>query len=165
MLTEPDTSRCGTKPSSLPEKATATRKVKEVIHIRLNPNNINRDSGAEIPEAWMSAKRKDLNQRRTKNQRMPEETMVHGNNSRIEMHQSQQTTMIYNAVPQREEDLHWVVETLRSTSSDLVARQQNKLIILSNYHNEQQPRLISNNKNRFYANDLPAEGTSYPAYI
>ena len=30
--------------------------------------------------------------------------MVHGN-SRIEMHQSQQTTMIYNAVPQREEDL------------------------------------------------------------
>ena len=31
--------------------------------------------------------------------------MVHGNNSRIEMHQSQQTTMIYNAVPQREEDL------------------------------------------------------------
>ena len=83
-----------------------TRKVKEVIHIRLNPNKINRDSGAEIPEAWMSTKRKDLNQRRTKNQRMPEETMVHGNNSRIEMHQSQQTTMIYNAVPQREEDLH-----------------------------------------------------------
>ena len=26
-----------------------TRKVKEVIHIRLNLNNINRDSGAEIP--------------------------------------------------------------------------------------------------------------------
>ena len=115
-----------------------TRKVKEAIHIRLNPNNINRDSGAEIPEAWMPTKRKHLNQRRTKNQRTPEETMVHGN-SRIEMHQSQQTTMIYNAVPQREEDLLWAVETLRSTSSDLVARQQNKLIISSKYHDEQQP--------------------------
>ena len=114
-----------------------TRKVKEAIHIRLNPNNINRDSGAEIPEAWMPTKRKHLNQRRTKNQRTPEETMVHGN-SRIEMHQSQQTTMIYNAVPQREEDLLWAVETLRSTSSDLVARQQNKLIISSKYHDEQQ---------------------------
>ena len=54
-----------------------TRKVKEAIHIRLNPNNINRDSGAEIPEAWMPTKRKHLNQRRTKNQRTPEETMVH----------------------------------------------------------------------------------------
>ena len=116
-----------------------TRKVKEAIHIRLNPNNINRDSGAEIPEAWMPTKRKHLNQRRTKNQRTPEETMVHGNNSRIEMHQSQQTTMIYNAVPQREEDLQWAVETLRSTSNDLVARQQNKLIISFNYHDEQQP--------------------------
>ena len=31
-----------------------TRRVKEVIHIRLHPNNINRDSGIEIPEAWMS---------------------------------------------------------------------------------------------------------------
>ena len=54
-----------------------TRKVKEAIHIRPNPNNINRDSGAEIPEAWMPSKRKHLNQRRTKNQRTPEETMVH----------------------------------------------------------------------------------------
>ena len=30
-----------------------TCSVKEVIHIRLHPNNINRDSGIEIPEAWM----------------------------------------------------------------------------------------------------------------
>ena len=30
-----------------------TRRVKEAIHIRLNPNNINRDCGIEIPEAWM----------------------------------------------------------------------------------------------------------------
>ena len=28
-----------------------TRRVKEVIHIRLHPKNINRDSGIEIPEA------------------------------------------------------------------------------------------------------------------
>ena len=30
-----------------------TRRVKEATHIRLHPNNINRDSGIEIPEAWM----------------------------------------------------------------------------------------------------------------
>ena len=30
-----------------------TRRVKEAIHIRIHPNNINRDSGIEIPEAWM----------------------------------------------------------------------------------------------------------------
>ena len=35
-----------------------TWKVKEAIHIRLNPNNINRDNGAEIPEAWMPTIRK-----------------------------------------------------------------------------------------------------------
>ena len=28
-----------------------TRRVKDAIHIRLYPNNINRDSGIEIPEA------------------------------------------------------------------------------------------------------------------
>ena len=30
-----------------------TRRDKEAIHIRLHPNNINRDSGIEIPEAWI----------------------------------------------------------------------------------------------------------------
>ena len=30
-----------------------TRRVKEAIHVRLHPNNINRDSGIEIREAWM----------------------------------------------------------------------------------------------------------------
>ena len=30
-----------------------TRKVKEAIRIRLHPNNINRDSGIDIPEAWI----------------------------------------------------------------------------------------------------------------
>ena len=28
-------------------------RVKEAIHIKLHPNNIDRDSGIEIPEAWM----------------------------------------------------------------------------------------------------------------
>ena len=30
-----------------------TRRVKEAHHIRLHPNNINRDNEIEIPEAWM----------------------------------------------------------------------------------------------------------------
>ena len=30
-----------------------TRRVKEGVHIRLHPDNINRDNGIEIPEAWM----------------------------------------------------------------------------------------------------------------
>ena len=40
-----------------------TRRVKEAIHIRLNPNNINRDSGIEIPEAWMPTIKKHNNKR------------------------------------------------------------------------------------------------------
>ena len=74
--------------------------MKEAIHTRLSPNNINRDNGAEIQVAWMPTIKKHRNQRRTKNQRTPEEAMVHGNNSRIEMHQLQQTTMIYKAAPE-----------------------------------------------------------------
>ena len=30
-----------------------TSRVKEAIHMRLHPNNINRDSGIDIPEAWI----------------------------------------------------------------------------------------------------------------
>ena len=40
-----------------------TRRVKEAIHIRLHPNNINRDSGIEIPEAWMPTIKKHKNSR------------------------------------------------------------------------------------------------------
>ena len=40
-----------------------TRRVKEVIHIRIHPNNINRDSGIEIPEARMPTIKKHNNTR------------------------------------------------------------------------------------------------------
>ena len=30
-----------------------SHRVKEAIHIRLQPNNIDRDNGVDIPEAWM----------------------------------------------------------------------------------------------------------------
>ena len=40
-----------------------TRRVKEAIHIRIHPNNINRDSGIEIPEAWMPLIKKHTNRR------------------------------------------------------------------------------------------------------
>ena len=39
------------------------RRVKEAIHIRLHPNNINSDSGREIPEAWMPTTKKHNNKR------------------------------------------------------------------------------------------------------
>ena len=38
-----------------------TRRVKEAIHIILHLNNINRDSGIEIPEAWMPTIKKHNN--------------------------------------------------------------------------------------------------------
>ena len=40
-----------------------TCRVKEAINIRLHPNNINRDSGIEIPEAWMPTIKKHNNRR------------------------------------------------------------------------------------------------------
>ena len=40
-----------------------TRRVKEAIHIGLHPNNIKRDSGIEIPEAWMPTIKKHNNRR------------------------------------------------------------------------------------------------------
>ncbi|KAL9964643.1 hypothetical protein ACROYT_G028317 [Oculina patagonica] len=53
-----------------------TRRVKEAIHIRLHPNNINRDSGIEIPEAWMPTIKKHSN-RRTVRLRTAEGATVH----------------------------------------------------------------------------------------
>ena len=40
-----------------------THRVKEAIHIRPHPNNVNRDSGLEIPEAWMPTVKKHKNRR------------------------------------------------------------------------------------------------------
>ena len=40
-----------------------THRVKEAIHKRLHPNNIKRDSGIEIPEAWMPMIQKNINVR------------------------------------------------------------------------------------------------------
>jgi len=56
-----------------------TRRVKEAIHIRLHPNNINRDSGIEFPEAWMPTIRVHSD-RRTVQQRTTEGTATHWNN-------------------------------------------------------------------------------------
>ena len=41
-----------------------TCRVKEAIHIRLHPDNINRDSGIEIPEAWMPTIKKQRQESR-----------------------------------------------------------------------------------------------------
>ena len=49
-----------------------TRRVKEAIHIRLHPDNINRDSGIEIPEAWIPTIKK--HNRKTAQQRTTEGT-------------------------------------------------------------------------------------------
>jgi len=44
-----------------------TRRVKEAIHVRLHPNNINRDRGSEIPEAGIPTIKKHNSQSTTKN--------------------------------------------------------------------------------------------------
>ena len=62
------------------------RRVKEAIHRRLHPNNINRNSGIEIPEAWMPTIKKHNNRRAVK-KRVAEETA--NRNSEIETQQSQ----------------------------------------------------------------------------
>ncbi|KAL9978901.1 hypothetical protein ACROYT_G016485 [Oculina patagonica] len=53
-----------------------TRRIKEAIHMRLHPNNINRGSGIEIPEAWMPTIKKHSN-RRTVRLRTAEGATVH----------------------------------------------------------------------------------------
>ena len=53
--------------------------VKEAIHIRLHPNNINRNSGIEIPEAWMPTIKKH-NNRKMVQQRTAKGTATRQNN-------------------------------------------------------------------------------------
>lgn len=55
-----------------------TRRVKRKIYIRLHPNNINRDDGIEIPEAWLPLIKKH-NSRRSVRKRTTEAT-AHTNN-------------------------------------------------------------------------------------
>ena len=43
-----------------------TRRVKEAIHVRLYTNNINKDSGIEIPEAWIPTNKKHNSRSTTK---------------------------------------------------------------------------------------------------
>ena len=43
-----------------------TRRVKEAIHTSLHPNNINRDSGIEIPKAWIPTIKKHNSRSTTK---------------------------------------------------------------------------------------------------
>ena len=66
-----------------------TRRVKEAIHIRLHPDNINRDTGIEIPEVWMSTIKK--HNRKTVQQRTSEGTTSRQNsddrNAPITSHQ------------------------------------------------------------------------------
>ena len=59
-----------------------TRRVKEAIHIRLHPNNINKDSGIEIPEAWISTTADQ-----PQNGPVREQHLIVGIIMRIEMHQ------------------------------------------------------------------------------
>ena len=65
-----------------------THRVKEAIRMRLHPNNINRDSGIEIPEVWMPAIKKH-NNRRAVRQRTAEGANHRVKTARIEMHQSE----------------------------------------------------------------------------
>ena len=57
-----------------------TCRVKEAIQIRLHSNNINRDSGIEIPEAWIPTIRKH-NSRSTTKRTLEGTSSVSGNNN------------------------------------------------------------------------------------
>ena len=64
-----------------------TRRVKGAIHVRLHPNNISRDSGIEIPEAWMPTTKTTTTTGEPCDSRPPREQITEGT-ARIEMHQS-----------------------------------------------------------------------------
>ena len=49
---QPRTIGSGSSLSILIETRTGTRRINEANHIRLHPDDINKDSGFEIPEAW-----------------------------------------------------------------------------------------------------------------
>ena len=107
-----------------------TRGVKEAIHIRLHPNNINRDSGIKIPEAWIPTIRKHNSRPTTK--RTCEGTTSNSRNDEdrnapiaVNDHATNSDT---NNCPHRLMKTSSIaVETLRSTTqSDSIVRQTNK---------------------------------------
>ena len=63
MNRQGSSSTCGGYYDSKSVEIKVTRRVKEAIHIGLHSNNINRDSGIEIPEAWMPTIKKHNNRR------------------------------------------------------------------------------------------------------
>ena len=63
----------------------------EAIHIKLYPNNINRESGIKISEVWMTTVKKYNSQSVTK-QTYEGITSAVGMIMRIEMHHGQSTT-------------------------------------------------------------------------
>ena len=76
-----------------------THRVKEKIHIRLQSNNINRDSRIESPEAWSPLIKKHSNSRSVR--QWTSEAKAHTNNAvRNHMHQSQRLI-----IDQPEQDL------------------------------------------------------------
>ena len=102
-----------------------SRRVKEAIHIlRLRPNNINRDSGIEIPEAWM------FTIRQHDNRPLPQRTAkgstmlwieTYQPQARFVIHQSLTTTVVQivwlsKSTLSPDEDLKCAVETSRSIS-------------------------------------------------
>ena len=60
-----------------------TRKVKEAIHIRLHPNNINRNSRIDSPEAWIPT----IKQHNSRFMKTYEGTPFNNRNNNEEMHQ------------------------------------------------------------------------------
>ncbi len=79
-------------------------RVKEAIQIRLHPNNIRRDSGIEIPEAWVATIKKH-NSRSTTKRTYEGTTSVSRNNN---------------------EDRNALVEPSRSTAQSDLYRETNK---------------------------------------
>ena len=73
-----------------------TRRDKEAILIRLHPDNINRDNGIEIPEAWIpTIKKHNSEPPREQLQIEPLGKQLHSGTTRNETHQAQPTIVIH----------------------------------------------------------------------
>ena len=75
-----------------------TRRVKEAIHIRLHPDNINRDSGIEIPEAWMPTIKKHNNRRAVRQRTAEGARNSEDRNAPIRAAENQPTTAEHHAL-------------------------------------------------------------------